>query len=55
MAMPAERRKQFTHLEAAKTDLLAWAAGNALPLAHVDFVVPNVDRNYEGSYLHRLR
>lgn len=46
MAMPAERQKQFTHIKAARTDLLAWAAGNTLPLAHVDFVVPFVETDF---------
>jgi hypothetical protein len=52
MAMSAERRKQFTHVRAARTELLAWAVGNAIPLAHVEFNI----RQFEGDdTTHRVR
>jgi hypothetical protein len=42
----AARKNQFAHIDAAKANLLAWAAANKVPLIHVEFVVPFVDTDF---------
>jgi hypothetical protein len=40
------REKQFEHLTAAKEQLVGWAGANAVPLVHVDFVVPFAETDF---------
>lgn len=47
--MDTARRKQFAHLAAAKEQLHLWAGSHAVPLAHVDFVVPFVETDFGVS------
>jgi hypothetical protein len=42
----AARKKQFTHIEVARAQLLSWATANDVPLARVEFVVPFVETDH---------
>jgi hypothetical protein len=40
---------QFAHIDAAKAQLLTWAAARDIPLVRVEFVVPFVDTDFSLS------
>jgi hypothetical protein len=46
LGIPRERSKQFELIEAGRKRILQWARSEAVPLEHVEYVVPFVETDF---------